>query len=248
VNRGNVRVLDKNLVVYLGGGCNSVVLTSIDGKEAIIVDTKWLSSAKRMRNLIKAPKVTIINTHFHMDHSRGNGLYPEAHVVSGEVNWRHWDFDSGKSKRPDRILRTGDKIVLKLDDELIHIWDLGPAHSENDSIVFFEKRKLLVVGDLVVVNQHPVLIDKNTNLSMWRQLLDLIEREIEFDTLVPGHGPLSDKAEVLTMKRYFAAASAVASDSTKFGIEKQNFQMYSSFPVFGSFRRTISFMRREIEK
>jgi hypothetical protein len=41
--------LDANLAIYLGGGCNSIVLTSKDGKEALIVGTKWFRSAKKHR-------------------------------------------------------------------------------------------------------------------------------------------------------------------------------------------------------
>ena len=86
--------LDENLTIYLGGGCNTIVLTSKDGKEAIVVDTKWFRSARELRAAIKAPKVTIVNTHFHLDHARGNKLYLSAYVISGETNWKQWDFDT----------------------------------------------------------------------------------------------------------------------------------------------------------
>ena len=182
--------LDDDLSIYLGGGCNSVVLTSKDNHESLIVDTKWFRSAKKLRSTVTAPKITIINTHFHLDHARGNKLYPSAHVVSGETNWKQWDIDTGHSKRPDTILKQGEAISLQIDDETVHAFSMGKAHSINDVVVYFEKRKLLAVGDLVFINMHPVLLDTNGNVASWRRILDKLEKDFDIERVVPGHGPI----------------------------------------------------------
>ena len=168
--------IDTQMNVYLGGGCNSTVLFSNDGNKAIIVDTKYFGSAKRLRALISASEITIINTHFHLDHARGNKLYPDAFVVSGNTGWKQWDFDTAHSKHPDKILNPGDDFIINIDDEIVHVSDMGRAHSRNDLIVFFEKRKVLAVGDLVWINRHPILLDKNVNLKLWISYLDKMER------------------------------------------------------------------------
>ena len=135
--------IDSQMKVYLGGGCNSTVLFSNDGRKAIIVDTKYFGSAKKLRSQISASEITIINTHFHLDHARGNKLYPEAFIVSGNTNWKQWDFDTAHSKHPDKILDPGEDFIINFDDEIVHVSDMGRAHSVNDLIVFFENRKVV---------------------------------------------------------------------------------------------------------
>jgi hypothetical protein len=58
--------LDQDMKVYKGGGCNSIVLCSRDGRKAIIVDTKYLRGAKELRKKVTAEEIIIVNTHFHL--------------------------------------------------------------------------------------------------------------------------------------------------------------------------------------
>ena len=57
--------IDPQLTVYLGGGGNSIVLTSEDGSKVLVVDTKMKKAAKKLRETVKATDITIVNTHAH---------------------------------------------------------------------------------------------------------------------------------------------------------------------------------------
>jgi uncharacterized protein HemX len=50
---------DPQLTIFIGGGGNSIVLTSEDGSQALIVDTKMSSGAKRLRESVKANDITL---------------------------------------------------------------------------------------------------------------------------------------------------------------------------------------------
>ena len=237
--------IDDHIAVYTGGGCNSVVLYSRDSQKAIVVDTKYLRGAKELRKRITAKKITIINTHFHMDHARGNHFYPEAFVISGSTNWRQWDFDSAHSKHPDRVLNPGDVVRIDCDDEIVQVIDLGPAHSPNDLVVYFEKRKVLAAGDLVWPNMHPVLIDRNTNLIQWMEYLERIDANYDVNVVVPGHGDVVRKSAISDMTTYFSSIFEATGDQSQLKNLKQRYKMYKGFPIFGSFGRTVRFMARE---
>jgi glyoxylase-like metal-dependent hydrolase (beta-lactamase superfamily II) len=238
--------LDESLRIYLGGGCNSVVLTSKDKKDAVVVDTKWFRSAKKLREDIIAPNVTIINTHFHLDHARGNALYPFATVISGDTNWKQWDFDTNHSKRPDTILRPGDVVSFKIDDETVHVISMGRAHSANDIVVFFEQRKLIAVGDLVWINMHPVLLDTNGNVASWRRVLDKLEKDFDIATLVPGHCKISNKESVSCMREYFSSITNAIYGQKELSELEDKYKNYKKFPIFASFGRTTAFIRKEV--
>jgi glyoxylase-like metal-dependent hydrolase (beta-lactamase superfamily II) len=237
---------DDNLTIYLNGGCNSIVLTSKDKDEALIVDTKWFRSAKALRSTISASKITIINTHFHLDHARGNRLYPSAKVVSGKTNWKQWDIDTGHSKRPDIVLKPGQEASFNMDDETVQAISMGKAHSINDVVVYFEKRKLLAVGDLVFVNMHPVLLDTNGNVASWRRILDKLEGDFEIERVVPGHGKVCNKDSILNMKEYFSSIADAIGNPAELLRLRERYKSYKSFPVISGFERTVHFMKREM--
>ena len=244
--RLKVLKLDENLTIYLGGGCNSVVLTSKDGKEAIVVDTKWFRSARELRAAVKAPKVTVINTHFHLDHARGNKLYPSAYVISGETNWKQWDFDTNHSKRPDRALKPGETLSMGLDEEIIHVVAVGKAHSPNDVVVYFSRRRLLAIGDLVWANRHPVFVDENGSVASWRKTLDKIERDFTIDTLVPGHDDVGTRDSISPMKDYFSRIANALNNPQELRQLKSVYKSYKTFPRFANFARTVKVMRKEM--
>jgi cyclase len=240
--------VDQEMKVYKGGGCNSIVLYSRNGKKAIIVDTKYLRGAKELRKKVTAQEITVINTHFHLDHARGNRYYPDAFVISGSTNWKQWDFDTADSKRPDRVLTAGETVHLECDDEIIDVMDMGPAHSPNDIVVYFEKRKVLAAGDLIWVNMHPVLLDGNTNLGLWKGYLDRLDKDFNIEMVVPGHGDISGKNAILDMKSYFASIEGALGDNAKMKELKAKYGTYKKFPLFGSLRRTGRLLAKGKEK
>ncbi len=111
----------EKLTFYIGRGGNSILLLSEDGRKALLIDTKYFGAARELRKEVTAKEVTIINTHFHIDHPRGNKLYPESYVISGICPWKLWDFDSRKSKRPDKVLNPGEEYRFKFDDEWVRM-------------------------------------------------------------------------------------------------------------------------------
>lgn len=142
---------------------------------------------------VKASDITIVNIHFHMDHTRGNSLYANAFVISGTAPWKLWDFDTGHSKRPDKIPASGEEAELKIGNENVRIINMGCAHTGNDCIVYLEKRKMLIAGDIIWVNIHPMVLDPSCSISLWLNALDKIETTFDIKTLVPSHGKISDK-------------------------------------------------------
>jgi len=234
--------LDANLQIYTGGGCNSAVLTSWDKKKVLIVDTKYFKGAKELRKAVSATDIIIVNTHFHMDHARGNRLYPGAYVVSGKAGWQ-WYVDTGFSRRPDKLLQPGEEITIGIDDETIHVFCVGRAHSLSDSVVFFERRRLLMAGDLVWENAHPVLI--GSNITAWRSALKTLETKYPVDALVPGHGNIADLKAILGMEGYFDSIAAAVGNKDKIDDMRSRYSRYSAFPLFSGVDAVVRLIERE---
>jgi len=236
---------DDNLKIYPGGGCNSIVLTAADKKKALIVDTKYFKGAKYLRNQVTSSDITIINTHFHVDHARGNKLYPHAHVISGACSWKHWDFDTGHGKRPDHVLDPGEELKIKFGDETIRIINMGSNHTATDCVVYLEKRKVLAAGDIVWNQVHPMVMDPNCNISSWIKTLHRLDNEFEINTIVPGHGDITDKSVLTEMREYFLSLKNALADSDRLRLLKNKYKGMKSLPIITGLRKTVKKLKKE---
>lgn len=237
---------DPQLTIYLGGG-NSIVLTSADGSSALVVDTKMRGAAEVLRNRIKARDIIIVNTHSHFDHVGGNALYPQAKIIAGEYKKEQWDTDSHKlSRYPDIALKPGEVKILYVGDETVHIRNMGRAHTWNDTVVYLEKRKMLVTGDLVFHRMHPALVSESgTNVASWISVLDTISGSYEIRTLIPGHGAVADQNALAAMKDYFVTLGDAADHKDKQAAAREKYKNHIAFPGVLGFNQTLKFVEQE---
>ncbi|MFE0464625.1 MBL fold metallo-hydrolase [Kitasatospora sp. NPDC058965] len=198
-----------------GGWClnNSGVIVSRG--EAALVDTaatraRALALRAAVRTLTPHPVRTVVNTHFHGDHTFGNFVFtPEAVVVAHERTrsemaaaglhlttlWPGVVWGEPELALPTLTYR--DALTLHVGDvtaELVHI---GPAHTTDDTVVWLPEQRVLFTGDLVMSGVTPFCPMGSVSGS-----LAAIERLRAFGaaTVVTGHGPIGgpevlDRAE-----------------------------------------------------
>jgi cyclase len=238
---------DPELEILIGGGGNSIILTSEDGATALVVDTKMGPAAKEMRKKVMAKKeIIVVNTHVHRDHVGGNALYAGATIIAGAYSKEQWASLAGKNRYPDSTVNVGEEKVLRVGSETVHIRNTGQAHTWNDAVVYLEKRKLLVTGDIVFLGRHPVLFAQGgSNVASWINVLDSLYNRYEIKTLVPGHGAVSDKSALLNMREYFAAIRDAIDDPQRLSSLREKYKEYSSVPGMSGFGKTVEFIRNE---
>jgi glyoxylase-like metal-dependent hydrolase (beta-lactamase superfamily II) len=232
---------DPHLTIFIGGASNSILLNAEDGSKALVVDTKMGADAKKLCEKVTAPEMVVVNTHIHPDHIGGNALYPSATFITGSYPQEKWPKDS---QYPDQILEPGQEKVLQIGSETVHILNIGPAHSAQDLVVYLENRKLLVCGDLVFADIHPIFIDPDGNAIAWLKALADLEQRYAFRTLVAGHGGLMDRSALLTQKEYFASIRAAMNDPEKLALLKKKYAGYVSVPVVAGFEITVKALQK----
>lgn len=234
------------LTVFIGGGGNSIMLVSADGKEALLVDPKMGPGAKKMKAAVKAERITIVNTHSHSDHAAGNILYPGAKIIAGAYTKEQWALDSENSRYPDITLRPGNEMKMRIGDETVILRNMGRAHTMNDMVVYLEKRGLLVAGDLVFMDMHPVLFGRSgSSATLWIGVLDDLRGRYDVKILVPGHGGVSDGSALAVMKDYFISMGASVGDPAKQSELKKKYSGYYSLPGMSDFDRTLAYIAKE---
>lgn len=242
--------LDDHLMAFIGYGGNSIVLSSVDKSQVLIVDTKMAGGAKKLYTYIlgSAPdaRVTIVNTHFHGDHTMGNKKFPGAQIIAGAYKPEEWVKASGMDRLPDMMLKVGDEQVFTFGDDIVHVRNVGRGHTWNDVVVYLQKRKLLITGDLVFNGWHPALFAKDGgNVQSWTNALGTLLASYDIKTVIPGHGSITDSTAIEAQKNYFTSISDAVGNQAQLEEVKKRYKGYFSLPGGTSMKRTIKFIRSE---
>jgi glyoxylase-like metal-dependent hydrolase (beta-lactamase superfamily II) len=202
---------------------------AIVGDDAVLViDTRTTyAQARELQDDLRALSphpVTVVNTHFHFDHTFGNALFrPGAiwgHVrcaamlrADGEEMRRSVaarmpelaaELDEVEIVPPNRTV--GEGRVIDVGGRAVHLRHLGRGHTDNDLLVLVPDANVTFAGDLIEQGAPPSFgdgfpLDWPETL---RASLPLLEGPV-----VPGHGDVVDRAFVEAQMQEIAAAAEV---------------------------------------
>ena len=88
----------------------------------------------------------------------------------------------------------------------------GKGHTESDLILYLPDEKILFTGDLVFIGMHPYLADGYKN--EWYDYLSYLQG-LEINKLVPGHGKVGTREDILMMKKYLKMIDGVSNNIIK---------------------------------
>jgi cyclase len=193
--------------VYMlqGDGGNIGVLADPAG--VLLVDSMYQRSADSIRAAIKplpgGDKIRLlVNTHAHSDHTEGNLAFGREAIIIAHDNVRSLlekpqSIMGQQSKAyPSHALPVvtySDRATLHVGDETIRLVHYPNAHSNGDTVVFFDKSNVIHTGDIFFNGMFPFLdVANGGDIESWVRDLDSILKTLPADTkIIPGHGPLT---------------------------------------------------------
>ncbi|MBT2403794.1 MULTISPECIES: MBL fold metallo-hydrolase [unclassified Streptomyces] len=209
-----------------GGWCLNNAGFVSDGGQTLLVDTAATERrALALREAVVAaagvalPR-TVVNTHHHGDHTYGNGVFaPEALILGHdnaraeqlaaghqlELIWPATDFGTIEITAPG--LTYSDRMTLHIGDTEVQVIHPGVAHTTGDSIVWLPRQRVVFTGDLVFAQGTPFLAMGSLSGSL--RALALL-RSLGAETVVPGHGPLTDSSAYESTERYLRFVAELA--------------------------------------
>ena len=118
--------------------------------------------------------------------------------------------------------------------ETVHIWHTPPAHTDGDSVVYFEKAKVLHMGDLLFNKVIPVIDVKGGGTPKgYLPALDSILAHLEPGvTIIPGHGEVTDAAGVRTFRQYIFDLTELAKNARASGKTRDAFVAEAELPTY----------------
>ncbi|HTC87271.1 MAG TPA: MBL fold metallo-hydrolase [Bryobacteraceae bacterium] len=190
-----------------GDGGNVAVYITDEG--VILIDDKFdrdhQSIVDQVKSVTNQPIKYIINTHYHQDHSGGNAKFlPTAEIISTAMARTNIveHKQQGNIQPPDvspaRITFTTETAIHLGGKEVRAIY-MGRGHTNGDAVIYFPALRTLHTGDLMAGTSP--LIDYNGGGSVveWTKTLDNALK-LDFDTVIPGHGAITNKAGLMTYR------------------------------------------------
>jgi glyoxylase-like metal-dependent hydrolase (beta-lactamase superfamily II) len=228
-----IQMLKPGLYLVPGGGANSLVRVTNEG--VILVDTKLPGEAnynglmEQIRSVTPQPVKVVIVTHHHADHTGNNDRFiaAGAQVIGYEQlakNLDTYQFDPRPAK-PSQTYNTREHIV-KLGGAEVRVLHLGRAHTGGDSVVYFPDVKVVATSDAVTTGTQGPLADYagGGSFAEWTPVLDAMLK-LDFDTAVPGAGPVLTKADVQAFRTKFTTVMMRASELVQKGVPKDQLMM-----------------------
>lgn len=238
--------IDKNCSVILDDAGNSVLLTSENGKQALLIDTKQGKTAEKCAKQLRKYDLTIVNTHAHRDHTSGNRFFGTVPIIGGDVPPAIWASESENSTYPTITLKAEEEKVMTIGTETVRIRNTGRGHTGNDLVVYLVNRRLLVAGDLLFPKIHPVLFPTSGgNTTSWVKTLDSLNAVTVIDKVIPGHGLPSDRTGLTAQRDYFTSITGAIGNKDKLDELKKRFGGFYAVPGLSSFDKTVAFIARE---
>jgi cyclase len=205
-----------NVHMLVGGGANITVQVGDDG--VLVVDTGIAATSEKViaaiRRLSDGPIRWIVNTNGDPDHTGGNTAISHAgRTVNGNSAAIHAHEDvltrMDKTGVPQSSWPLNTYYEPSKDfyfnGEAIFLKHAPAAHTSGDTIVYFRHSDVIVAGDVFMTTTYPVIDTKNGGsveglIDGMNHILDVAvpKRLQEGGTyVIPGHGRVSDEADVL---------------------------------------------------
>ena len=209
---------------------------------SLLVDTLFdLKLTQQMLDYLtpftrSAPIRSLVNTHANGDHCYGNELVAGAEIIAstaaahemtevppamlaalnaapGEIGQLFRSF-FGAFEFADITMtlptRTFDVLLdVEVGGRVIELIEVGPAHTRGDVIAYVPDARTVYTGDVLFIGGTPIVWAGP--LSNWILACDLM-LGMDIDTVVPGHGPVTDKQGIVQVRDYlsFIEQGAVA--------------------------------------
>ena len=202
-----------NSVVVLGDDAVAVIDTQVNAPMA----RRLLA---QVRALSDKPLRWAVNTHYHWDHTAGNGVFREAGatLVSSALTRQ---FMHTRAARQQAFLASrgfelgpepclADETVagerkLDLGNQRLVLKPLGAAETDDALAMHLPQEGCVATGDTVMTGSfpmfgQPVMDEGLMGTAQWLDTLVAIER-LAPDHVLPGHGPVAYEAELSLLKR-----------------------------------------------
>ena len=209
------------VAVLFGNGGNIGVSYGADG--TLIVDDQFAPLTQKIQGSIAGlgatPVKFLVNTHWHFDHAGGNENFGKAGaLIVAQTRVRDrlaaGGTVAGNNSAPAPtealpVVTYDHSVSFHLNGDTIDVLHTGGGHTDGDSVVYWRKANVLHTGDMMMVNSGFPFIDLSSGGNVQHLIvsLDQLIAMTNSDTvIIPGHGPLARRGDLIAWRGMIATA------------------------------------------
>lgn len=223
-NRENGGYMNNNLVII---GDKGVILVDAGSHKDVAAHID-----EAIKTVTQKPITHVLVTHHHSDHHLGLSYFGDVQVIAtdycakqiadngrGYVKWM--ERNTGKNLRntdpvvPQTRIALGSRQAMEIDGVRLELISTGTAHTDGDMMVWLPDDGVLASGDILVHHINPSFRDGN--LRNWIAVLDEQMLKLPLKTVMPGHGPLMQRQDVVEFRDLVAGFYKTVEDIYKAG-------------------------------
>jgi len=191
--------------VYMLAGAGGNIGLSVGEDGVFLIDDQFAPLNEKILAAIGAvtdkPVEFVLNTHYHGDHTGGNEPLGKsgAHIVAHDnVRARLAKAEAETPAAALPVITFSDTTTFHWNGQEIYIFHPENAHTDGDAIVYFRKLNVVHMGDAMFSGRYPYIdIDAGGSLEGYIASLESVVAMVNDNvTVIPGHGPLSTKADI----------------------------------------------------
>ncbi|MBI1356502.1 MAG: MBL fold metallo-hydrolase [Acidobacteria bacterium] len=205
------------LHALIGSGGNVSVLVTDEG--VVLGDDKFdrnfTEIVAKVKTLSDKPIRFDLNTHHHGDHTGGNEqMLSQGTEVIAHENARA-NLVRGQQKGP-QPLTFSEQLTVHAGGEEVRAIYFGRGHTNGDVVLYYPKLRAIHTGDLFVTGAPFIDYANGGSAVEWDDTLNAV-LQLEFDTVIPGHGAVSTRDDLVQWKENFETYRERVSELSRAG-------------------------------
>jgi glyoxylase-like metal-dependent hydrolase (beta-lactamase superfamily II) len=194
-----------DLYMIEGDGGNVAVYVTNEG--VILVDDKYDQDhdgiVTQVKTVTDQPVKYILSTHYHADHSGGNAKFLSSAEIISTANARANIVNKVQSNAPPNVAAARvtftDETAVFLGGKEVRARYFGRGHTNGDAIIYFPALHTIHTGDMMAGTTPLIDYPGGGSVVEWTKTLDAA-MNLDFDTVIPGHGAVTNKAGLLNYR------------------------------------------------
>jgi cyclase len=224
-----------NATTYMLVGAGGNVGVSVGPDAVFVIDDQFAPMAPKIKAAIAAisakPVQFVLNTHFHFDHTGGNeALGKDGALIVAHDNVRKRmsaeqlisfigmrQAASPKAALP--VITVPGEVKFHINGDEVHAFHVPMAHTDGDLIVHFRNSDVVHMGDVFFNNMYPFIDGSSGGTA--DGVVAAVDRVLALagdkTQIIPGHGPLANKADLQRYRDLLATVSQRIKDLRRAG-------------------------------
>ncbi len=236
-----------DLYRFQNGGHYSVLLVTEAG--VLATDPINAAAAVWLKNAVAAqfgqPIRYVVYSHDHADHIGGGEVFDDEAIIVAHENAKAAIIGEQRPTAVPEIVFS-DRMNIALDEKQVELIYVGRGHSDNSIVMHFPAERAVFAVDFIPIRSLPYRDLTDAYFPDWIDAIKRVEA-LDFDILVPGHGPVATKEDAVEIRRYLEALYGAVLSAARAGESLEEMQQSIKLDAFSHLGQYEAWLPLNIE-